>query len=96
LAGVALFNANSWTFNYMALFFAYMTLTRYLIGNGFRDKAVLGAVLLAFVLGMGSRGLVGEALREWADAYSLVTIGALVLCLALFKLKFFGAGRSAG
>jgi len=85
----ALFNANAWTFNYAALIFPYMLLFYYLFRTQSKDKTILVLIVAAFILGtIGTRGLLGAGWREWTQTLAFTTIGALLVMIALFKLKF--------
>lgn len=88
-AGLALFNPNAWSFNYLALVGTVTVLIKYVVQEHRGDDIVLGSLVISFILmNMGSESLVGDALQRLSQIYSSEAVGALVLVGALFYLKF--------
>jgi hypothetical protein len=86
---VVLFNPNAWPHNFVMMIFAYLLTVYYLFICNFKDKVVLVLVLASFILAsLGSQSIVGDTLQSIFESYSTVTIGSLLLFVALIKLKF--------
>lgn len=86
----ALFNPNAWMHAFIFLTFGYMVAFFYLYKVRFSDKTLIALVVLSFVLHSFTASIFT---RFWAknllEMYSLVTFGAIVLFMALLKIKFF-------
>ena len=88
--GLALFNPNSWPFNYVSLLFAGALIFYYLSENRFRDKATCAWLAIAAILmNCASESLVGEQWQHWLETHSMLTLGGLAVLAILFRLKFF-------
>jgi len=86
---VALFNPNAWPHNFVMMVFSYLLTVYYLFICNFKDKVVLVLILASFILASGeSKSIVGVTIRNIFDNYAPVTIGSLLLFVALIKLKF--------
>ncbi|MCB9747389.1 MAG: DUF2029 domain-containing protein [Candidatus Omnitrophica bacterium] len=86
---LALFNPNAWMHNYVVLVFAYMLFIYYHMKTKFQDKIGLGLMILSFVLtSWVSETMIGEKGEEFFEMYSNVTIGALILVVALLRIKY--------
>ena len=86
---IALFNPNAWPHNFVMMIFAYLLTVYYLFISNFKDKVILVLVSASFILAsLGSESIVGNTLQNVFDNYASVTIGALLLFVALIKLKF--------
>lgn len=88
-ACMALFNPNAWKHAYIFLLFPYMVISLYLLKNRFRDRFTSFCLVISFIL----CSLTSEYLTQsWAgdafEVYSAITIGSLVLLIALLRLKF--------
>jgi hypothetical protein len=88
--GLALFNPNSWPFNYASMLFAGAFIFYALLENGFRDKTtcawLAGAVIL---MNCAGESLVGEKWQHFLETRSLLTLGGLIVVALLLRLKFF-------
>jgi len=86
---MALFNPNAWIHNFVVLAFAYMTLFYYLIKVNFRDRVTLTLVAISVVLtSLTGDTFLGDPLEGLLENLSFVTIGSIILAVALFRLKF--------
>ena len=88
--GLALFNPNAWTFNYVSLMFAYMALGHYFLKNGVRShKLIFMLTVCAFALTSGgSQSLVGRKWQHQLEVLSTVTIGTMIMLFILCSLKY--------
>jgi len=86
---VALFNPNGWIHAFIFLVFPYLACLYYLFKIRHKDKLVWGLVGTSFVLGSMPESVFLPNITDSVDIYSLLTIGALVLFIALIKIKFF-------
>ena len=85
----ALFNPNAWMHNFIIFIFVFMNLYYYLLKVNFKDKITLTLLIFSFILTSGmSESLVGNDLENLSEKLSSVTIGAVILLFALFRLKF--------
>ena len=90
-----LFNPNGWGINFVALAVPCMLLISYLIDVKGKDLFVAACVLGAFMATtLMARDIVGKNLQTLGELYSNVTIGTLLLVVALLKLKFGRLERS--
>lgn len=86
-----LFNPNAWKNFFIWLLPAYATVIFYLLDKKWRDKIVLVLTLLSFALcTLTAEDLVKSFARDYFEIYSSITIGALILFLAITKTKFSG------
>jgi hypothetical protein len=85
----ALFNPNAWLTNFVFFIFAYMVIVYHLLKVRFRDKTILFFTVLSFIFSSwGAESIVGDKLQKLFEAMSTVTIAALLVIFALFRLKF--------
>ena len=88
-AFMPLFNPNGWMLNFSALAFPYILLLNHLRLTRWRDRFVLACVALSFVFtSVLNQEVAGDTVENFAEAHSFVTIGALLVVVALLKLKF--------
>ena len=86
---MALFNPNAWMTNFVTLIFVYFFLIQYLLEGHFKDKITAVLVLLSFVATSWlGETVVGEQWENLSEEMSCVTIGALILIVALLRLKY--------
>jgi len=86
-----LFNPNGWELNFVALAVPCMLLIGYLIEVKGKDLFVAGCVVTGFMATfLINRDIVGNRTQFFAELFSNVTIGTLLLVVALLKLKFVG------
>lgn len=86
---VALFNLNSWMSNYILLSVAYFIIVYYLIKCRFKDNLVLILWCISCILNILTiQSILGETLAYKLCFYSPFTISALLVFLALLKIKF--------
>jgi len=91
LVCACLFNMNAWMLSYLLLIMPYFIIVYYAVKASFKDTAVTALLLLSYLLNIITiKGLAGEAFAYKALFYSPFTLMALVLFLALLKIKFFG------
>jgi len=87
---VAIFNLNAWMHAFIFLTFGYMFTIFYLIKTKFKDKIVLALVIFSFIMHSFTNSFLT---MSWAglifEIYSFVTIGALILFIAVCKIKFY-------
>ncbi len=87
---IPLFNPNGWTVNFVALTVPVMFLIAYLVGVKGKDVFVSMCVFAAFLsTSLLARDIVGADIQRIGELYSNVTIGTLLLVVALLKLKFW-------
>ncbi len=88
-AGLALFNPNSWPFNFASLLFAAALVFDGLKEGGFKDRVSFALLGAAFLLGScASESLVGDEWQRVLEIYSALAWGGLAMLAALFRLKF--------
>ena len=86
-----LFNPNGWGINFVVLAVPAMLLIAYLIKVKGKDRFVAACVVGGFLaISLLARDIVGKHVQNIGELLSHVTIGALLLVVALLKLKFFG------
>src|ERR1035441_4432918 len=86
-----LFNPNGWMTNFVALAVSYMFLIGYLIEKEWKDFFVAACVVAGFIAtSLIARDIIGNDLEARGEFLSNVSIGALLLVVALLKLKFMG------
>ncbi|UCC94986.1 MAG: DUF2029 domain-containing protein [Candidatus Omnitrophota bacterium] len=86
---MTLLNPNAWMHNFVVFIFVYMTLLYYPIKVHLKDRVTLILVILSFMLmSWASESLVGDNLENLFEQLSSVTIGALLLCVSLLRIKF--------
>ncbi len=85
---VALFNPNAWIHAFIFLVFPFMVCLYYLFKVRHRDLAVWIMVGLTVVLTSMPERFFLPKIKDSVDIYSLLTIGSLILFLALAKIKF--------
>lgn len=86
-----LFNLNAWMQSYILLLMPYFIVIYYLIRVSFKDKAVFALLLLSYLLNIITiKGIFGNTFTGKAFFYSPFTLMALVLFLALLKIKLLG------
>lgn len=86
---MALFNPNSWLFNYVSLSVAAMTLLDDYLRNREKDRMSLRLLVAAFILSsVGSESLFGNDWEFKTEAGSFLTLSALLLIVALIRLKY--------
>ena len=88
--GIALFNPNAWTFNYVSMIFAFMVLVYYFTKKGVTNhKLSFTLMILAFFLTSGgSSSLVGKQNQYLSEVISTVTMGAIIMVFVLCGLKY--------
>lgn len=87
---MALFNPNAWLHNFTIIIFPYMVAVYYLFIHNFKDKVVLLLVIFSFILSsLVSESVVGEKMQCIFEYYFTVTWGAVLLFIALVKIKFY-------
>jgi hypothetical protein len=85
---VALFNPNAWIHAFIFLAFPFMVCLYYLFKIRHKDVTVWILVSLASILASWPESLFLPSLKDSVDIYSLLTLGSLILFLALAKIKF--------
>lgn len=86
-----LFNPNAWKNFFIWILPAYATVIFYLMEKRWKDKLVLVLVSLSFLLcTLTAEDVVKSFAGDYFEIYSSITIGALILFLAIVKLKFSG------
>ena len=87
--GLALFNPNAWTFNYVSMIFAFMVLVYYFMKKGLMNhKLSFTLMILVFLLTSGgSSSLVGKQNQYVSEVISTVTMGAIIMVFVLCGLK---------
>lgn len=86
---MALFNPNAWLHNFVLFIFAYMAAVYHLIKTKAKDKITLILMILSFMAASwGAESIVGDNLQNFFEGLSTVTVGALLIVFALFRLKF--------
>ena len=89
-----LFNPNGWILNFVALVVPYMFLIAYLIEVKWKDLFVAACVVAGFMAtSLMAQDVVGNDMQNRGELFSNVTIGTLLLVIALLKLKFYGMHR---
>jgi len=84
-----LFNPNAWMTNFMGLVMPFLFLIQYSMVQRPRPWLVVAVVVMACVLiNITSQSLVGADMERSGNIYSLTTMGALVLFMALAWIKF--------
>jgi hypothetical protein len=90
-----LFNPNGWEINFVALAVPCMLLIGYLIEVKWKDFFVVACMGVGFIAtSLMARDIVGNDMHNLGGLYSNVTIGTLLLVVALLKLKFVGRHQS--
>jgi hypothetical protein len=85
----SIFNPNAWIHAFIYLTFGYLSIFYYLFKNKFKDKIVISLVVFSFILHSFSASFFTESWSgELSEAYSFVTMGAIVVLFSLFKIKF--------
>lgn len=85
---IVLFNLNAWMHNYILLSPAYFILLYYLIKIGFKDRFVFILLIFSYILNIiTSQPILNKTLAYKLHFYSPLTISALVVFLALLKIK---------
>ena len=93
--GLALFNPNSWPFNYVSLLFAGTLIFYHLLDNEFRDKVTCAWLAVVVILiNCASESLVGERWQHFLETRSMLTLGGLAILVILFRLKFLRASET--
>ena len=91
---MVLFNPNAWLHNFVIFAFVYMTILHYLLKDNFKDKIVLTATIIAFILmTFTSDSFIGDNLELLSEKLSFVTIGAIILIGSVFRIKFLNGGK---
>jgi hypothetical protein len=86
-----LFNPNAWKNFFIWILPAYATVIFYLMEKKSKDKMVLILGIISFALcTLTAEDLVKGFAGDYFEIYSSITIGALLLFLALTKIKFTG------
>ena len=85
---VALFNPNAWIHAFIFLVFPFMVCLYYLFKIRHRDISVWIMVSVASILASWPESLFLPSIKDSVDIYSLLTLGSLILFLALAKIKF--------
>ena len=86
---MALFNPNAWMVNFIVFFFVYIFLIHYVIKAKQTDIFTIVSIILAFALSSwASESVVGNNLENLFEELSSVSIAALILIMALVRLKF--------
>jgi len=93
---VALFNPNAWMHAFIFLTFGYMVIFDYLFKIGFKDKLVLALTIASFIFHSFTTSFFTKFWnRDFFEIYSFVTIGAIFVLSALFKIKFSPINRQS-
>ncbi|MDD5005772.1 MAG: glycosyltransferase family 87 protein [Candidatus Omnitrophica bacterium] len=85
----ALLNPNAWTHAFIFLTYGYMTAIFYLFKVKFLDKITIGLLILSFLIHSFSASFFSRWAGSLFEMYSFITIGAIILFIALSKIKFF-------
>ena len=86
----ALFNPNAWMHNFIFLTFAYMVSLLYLYRVKVVDKTVIFLIALSFILHSLTNSFLARSWSgNWFEIFSFVNFGAIILFIALLKIKFF-------
>lgn len=86
---VAIFNPNAWMHAFIFLTFGYMYILSYLIKNKQTDKVAFSFVVLSFFFHSCTTSFFTNFFyKDFFEIYSFVTIGAIFVLAALFKIKF--------
>lgn len=86
---ISLFNPNAWMLNFVSLILSYMLLIQHTVAGKGKEKFILGAIILAFILtNIMSKDMFGKSSQDFGCMYSFTTLGSLVIYAALMKLKF--------
>jgi len=86
---IILFNMNSWPANYILLCPAYFIIAHYLVKGQFKDRIMLGLLLVSYLLNLLTlKSVFGKIFPYKAHFYSPFTISALIIFGVLLGLKY--------
>lgn len=86
---VVLFNLNAWKPTFIFLLFAYMVICYYLIKTGFKEKLLIFLLGASYLLNISTMySIFGKAFTNKLYFYSPLTLSALLVFIALVRIKF--------